>query len=647
MGDRNSSDIQKKILLDTEELITALDSVNRAQTKFGYRSLAFTLALCIAIFIGFLIQAYIRGQNQGMPFIHIPAIALAILCLALVVLIRKKQVSSAAMITTALLLTGVYLLALSLNKMLPIHFLPILIGLVSTIVQPSLALAICSVAYLASMAVVYGPDSALDGLVAARIAAANLLLMAVFQFVARDYERIVRTTLAVTKDLRYLTSSLSLDLKKTGEKLDQALTVDAETGLLNKPALMAKVAELLQGRKPTAPLTFFRLEIIRTDESVLRLYSERVYLNLMRDITQRLVQFAGRQGVGRLAKWEFCGLIETGANAADTTAKIQELVSDLSAMLKQSKSFPTSRICVGMASWPAHGQTPDELSHATETALIFAHEKGLHEPVMYETSMRSELDQLRRVAMSIETAIQENHFYLEFQPVVSQDGTRVEFYECLMRWCHSTLGLLRPAQFIPLAIRYGHIHALTVWSLRTAARLLKANQSAAETMRFSVNISPSFLSWCAANPEQAREIFESLEVDRSTLILEITEESFIDINEEILAFVSSLRAMGFRLSLDDFGSGYSSLSLFTQLSIDYLKIDMSLVSGVDQSEKKRKTLHTIAQLGRNIGAKVVAEGVETESEFAAVVGEQIDFIQGYWVSRPLREPKFRPQAAAA
>ena len=632
-----SDDPKRKILQDAGELISELEIANEMQTKISLRNIYYVSLLVLVIFLGFIAQIYIRG-NAATPINPLAAgmTTLTLLC-GLYYLSRRGSLSQNGKLFLAILTLVMYLIGIGINKSLPVNLLPVVIAFISIFSTPGVALLFSGIAILTSGFILYDPVHGVNYAIAARMILANFILTIIFQLYSRNHQRLVAGTLNVTQSLKRITESLSDDLLVTTLERDSARELDAETGLLNKAAFRKKMIHLLPLKSKGEPLVFYRIEIIQISES-LRGLSERNYLELLRRISKKIVDFAGQGAVARPSKWEFVVCQEMATVEQDIKEKLNQLVNELKQIMRATEWHIPCKFRTGVAVWPADGMSLDDILSATEIALISAHQGAVSQPVWYQPTMRLQINELRQLADKIRAGIDAEEFYFEYQPVVGKDLKSVEFYECLVRWRHPVLGALHPGKFIPLAIEYGHIIALTLWSLRNAASFLKQDHGTDKAaVRLSVNVAPSFIAWMLKNQKRATEFFEALDFEKGSIILEITEESFLESSQDVVNLLEDLKARGFLVALDDFGAGYSSLSKVATLPFDYVKMDMSLVTGIDTSEKKQKTYAAVIKLGQQLGIRVVSEGVETSEELGMVMAMGADFVQGFVIAKPHSE----------
>ena len=241
-----------------------------------------------------------------------------------------------------------------------------------------------------------------------------------------------------------------------------------------------------------------------------------------------------------------------------------------------------------------------------------------------------------RLENDLSNAIERNELSMNYQPLIDlQDGSLWGF-EALLRWHHGEFGQIPPNKFIPIAEESGLIIPMTNWILEeTCKQLAKWQRISPEHagMIMSVNISGKHLS----NDDLIDDVENALAVsgiDPSTLKLEITESAAMENAEHTISVLNRLKATGVQLSIDDFGTGYSSLSYLHRLPFDTLKIDRSFVYSVGEKGEDSEILQTIISLAKNLKKKVIAEGIETESQLRLLQNLGCDYGQGYLMSRP-------------
>jgi EAL domain-containing protein (putative c-di-GMP-specific phosphodiesterase class I) len=247
----------------------------------------------------------------------------------------------------------------------------------------------------------------------------------------------------------------------------------------------------------------------------------------------------------------------------------------------------------------------------------------------------STLDAEPLSAARVDEALAGDEMRLDFQPIVNLATREVEMFEALVRWQHPTCGLMLPDAFIPVTEQdTAVIDRLTRWVVRAGSAQARRLHELGTSARVAINISAKNLRNLDF-PDQILDLTASLGCPPSWLTLEITESAATGdptVTKDILA---RLRLKGFRLAMDDFGTGFSSLRALLNSPFSELKIDKSFVATVLTSRDARSIVESVAHLARDMGLKTVAEGVETQAVVDALAGFGVDSIQGYHVSRPM------------
>ncbi|MGD9844606.1 MAG: putative bifunctional diguanylate cyclase/phosphodiesterase [Variibacter sp.] len=271
---------------------------------------------------------------------------------------------------------------------------------------------------------------------------------------------------------------------------------------------------------------------------------------------------------------------------------------------------------------------PDVMRYA-DMALYRAKNEGRNRACIYDAAMNADLTQRKQLENDLRQAIKNGHLALAYQPLVSADGQRVVGVEALCRWPHKERGQVPPAQFIPIAERSELIVPLGEWVLRQACLqalqwpqvILAVNVSAIQFRR------PNFV-------ETVERILADTGFDPSRLELEITESTLIGNVDGAENAMRRLKGLGVKLALDDFGTGYSSLLYLRSFPFDKLKIDRSFVSSIEKAADAASIVHAIVSLGRGLGMKVTAEGVENADQQLFLRAAGVHSMQGFYFGRP-------------
>ena len=354
---------------------------------------------------------------------------------------------------------------------------------------------------------------------------------------------------------------------------------------------------------------------------------------VLRETAKRLRALAGPHRVARLGGDEFLVLL------ADCAA--QDIAARLAAQMLEALAQPLpidGRDCsilssIGIAMYPEHGGMSALITHA-EAAMRSAKGTGGSTYCFFEARMLASPREQVELLRDLRVALERKQLEMYYQPKIHAPSGEITGAEALMRWHHPQRGMISPGVFIPIAERYGLIVALGNWVIDEACRQARAWRDEGLRMRVAINLSVHQLS----QPDLATRIAAALERNRiepKLITCEITESLAMGDAESTIKAFESLAAIGVHISIDDFGTGQSSLSQLRRLHPEELKIDRSFVLDLESSDEARAVVNAVVKLAQALGLKVVAEGVETEAQHEILRSLGCDELQGYLFARPM------------
>ena len=291
---------------------------------------------------------------------------------------------------------------------------------------------------------------------------------------------------------------------------------------------------------------------------------------------------------------------------------------------------------VGLALYPIHAKTPEELLRIADMTMYHAKGAGKNGYKIYDDGVKQEVEEKLIIEQGIRECIERDEFELFFQPIYNTKEGKVTGLEALLRTHTSTLSKFNILQIIQTAELTGQIIEIDKWVIKNACiAIKKMNQTVQQPLRISINVSAVHIMQLDF-VDNIKSIVEESGVCPEWIGLEITETSLMESFESNKKKLEEIKELGISIYLDDFGTGYSSLSYLNSLPIDRVKIDKSFIDAMLQSEKDRKIVNAIIKLVHNIGLNVVAEGVEHKEQFESLHNEQCESIQGYYISKPVR-----------
>ena len=345
-------------------------------------------------------------------------------------------------------------------------------------------------------------------------------------------------------------------------------------------------------------------------------------------VARRLKQALPAQAVcGRIGSDEFAVALTAGSGVDAGTI----LRSTLEVIARPHWIDTVVRISAhaGFAQAPRHAETRGELTRRAGLALRAAAKKGPGAIVGFERAIDTLSTDQKFIQRELPRALTANELELHYQPIVAAQGGRIVGVEALLRWTHAMRGPIPPAIFIPVAEQMGLMDTLGAFVLRRALSEAKRWPD----LYVAVNLSPLQVR-DASIVELVREALAESGVPPARLMLEITEGVLIDNPDEMVKRIEDLHALGVRIALDDFGSGYSNLGYLQRFPLDKLKIDRSFVTALGNSANGGVIIQAIVALGRALGLTVVVEGVETEKQRVLLRLAGCDEMQGYLFAKP-------------
>jgi len=365
---------------------------------------------------------------------------------------------------------------------------------------------------------------------------------------------------------------------------------------------------------------------------------------LLQAIAQRLTRAVRESDtVARLGGDEFVIVLPQLA-AEDGTHEVMAVISRIRESFKEpfelSDQIPTLTCSIGVALYP--GDAPDavELIKQADTAMYAAKESGRNAFRFYTADMNARVQKRLQMETDMRRALENDEFYLVYQPQIDMESGRPRGVEALLRWRDPERGLVPPAEFIPIAEESGMIQALGERVLREACRQVVAWHRQNMLLRLSVNLSVHQLqqdTWV----DIVQDALVTSGLSPHYLDLEITESVIITHAEKAVATLTRLKQMGVSITVDDFGTGYSSLSYLARLPIQGLKVDQKFVGGLETNKNDEAITQAIIALSHSLGLRCTAEGVETHAQFTFLRTHGCEEAQGYLITEPLGSSEFR------
>jgi len=339
--------------------------------------------------------------------------------------------------------------------------------------------------------------------------------------------------------------------------------------------------------------------------------------------------------VGRLGGDEFVALLDSSELSAAQPVLIAERILEV---MRQPFELTTQspipvRITASVGVAMSDGRTGRDLIRNADFALYQAKSAGKNRYEVFNPKSQGAISRRSELEFDLRSAVRSDEFELMYQPLYSAETLDLIAVEALLRWRHPRFGLVEPGDFIPILERTGQIIEVGRWVLHEACRQAALWNVGEHRLGMSVNVSVRQLDDDNMVAETA-EAIRANNLDPSLLTFEVTETSLMRSPDATAQQLSALKRLGVQIAIDDFGTGYSSLAYLQRFPVDCLKIDRAFVSAMTDSSESLALLHTLVQLGKLLGLKTLAEGVETHAQLQGLRDEQIDLVQGFLLSRP-------------
>jgi len=339
--------------------------------------------------------------------------------------------------------------------------------------------------------------------------------------------------------------------------------------------------------------------------------------------------------VARLGGDEFVVILDATSDRGDVERVASHLLSVLGRSMQLSGHECHTTASIGIALYPEHGDDAATLTKNADMAMYQAKEDGKNSFRFFSGEIKVQSIERLRLESELRRAVDRRQFSLHYQPKVDLESGQITGVEALLRWKHPHLGMVPPAQFIPLAEETGLIVPIGRWVLREAcAQNMAWQHRGLRPVSMAVNLSPRQF----ADENLLNDVDEALlasGMSPALLQLEVTESMVMRNVARAVRVLNAIQDRGIRLAIDDFGTGYSSMSLMKQFPIDTIKIDRSFVRDLPRDSEDQAIAQAIISMGKALGMTVVAEGVETAEQHAFLRNHDCDEMQGYLFSKPL------------
>lgn len=426
------------------------------------------------------------------------------------------------------------------------------------------------------------------------------------------------------------------EYKRQRQELERLATHDALTGLPNRSVLRDALERGIarwQRQRQQAIVAFVDLDNFKTINDTLGHGAGDQMLSFV--ARQLRTCLRSSDTVARIGGDEFALILDDVDSDEPPAQTLNRLLAAVSQPLWLGGQEVLISCSIGYCCYPQHGSDPETLLNAADLAMYRAKALGRANAQAYTPEMALQTRERLSMESQLRRALEHDEFILHYQPKIDLRSGHIVGAEALLRWQHPQQGLLRPAHFIPVAEECGLIIAIGEWVLAQAcAQIRHWQQYEGISLPVAVNLSSrQFLQRDITR--LVATILDSLRIEPGLLELEMTESMPMGKPEHSIAIMQEFRRLGVSLSIDDFGTGYSNLSYLKRFPLDKIKIDQSFIQEITRSPEALAIAQAIIAIAHSLQLRVVAEGVETETQRTLLMVNHCDEIQGYFFSKPL------------
>ncbi|OAI17153.1 diguanylate cyclase [Methylomonas lenta] len=433
------------------------------------------------------------------------------------------------------------------------------------------------------------------------------------------------------------------EVKQARQSLDYMAHFDALTDLPNRTLLKDRMDQAIsqaQRKQRMVGVLFLDLDNFKVvNDTIGHTCGDELLKSVAQQISDCL-----REGdtVARLGGDEFIVLLPDLSDTQDAAKVANKILELLNSPFDIGQHEVYASVSIGISIYPHNSKNMEGLLSNADGAMYYAKKLGKNNYQFFTPEMNRSAQQYIKLEKYLRRALEQNEFVLHYQPQVDVKTGRIIGMEALIRWMNPKLGLVNPADFIPLAEDTGLIVPIGAWVLKTACKQAKFWQQNGFPIRVAVNMSSRQFHQIQSQQQSQHPLLDDVlnaldesDLPPELLELEITESILMQHLDTTMEILNALKNIGIRLSIDDFGTGYSSLSYLKRFPIDILKIDKSFVNDITTDPSDKAIVAAITVMAQQLKLEVVAEGVETLAQLEFLRKLQCNFVQGYYFSKPL------------
>ncbi|MGD0196875.1 MAG: EAL domain-containing protein [Solirubrobacteraceae bacterium] len=429
---------------------------------------------------------------------------------------------------------------------------------------------------------------------------------------------------------------------QAGELLYQAMH-DALTGLPNRTLIMDRIEQLLaRGRRTgtTGALLYVDLdEFKNVNDSLGHAAGDKLLIAAAARLKSTLRSV---DTIGRMGGDEFVVLIDGGVSEAAPELAATRLLDVMRQPFELGTGGPAITVSTTIGIALGDRSAAGDLLRDADVALYQAKAAGRNRYQVFSAGAQRSAGNRMELEFDLRSALTHKQFRLVYQPIYNLDELELVGVEALLRWEHPDRGTVQPDDFIPILEHTGQICEVGHWVLLQACQQAVAWRRSGSDLAVSINVSAVQLE-SDAIVDHIRHALQTTGLDAGALIVEVTETALMRNADATAKRLRAIKKLGVKIAVDDFGTGYSSLAYLQKFPVDCLKIDRAFIDGLNDSPESRALIRTLVQLGRALNLTTLAEGVETPQQLDQLRCEDVNEVQGYFLSRPLDAATFERQ----
>ena len=436
------------------------------------------------------------------------------------------------------------------------------------------------------------------------------------------------------------------DYVKAKKEIEDLAYLDALTHLANRRLLMNRLEHAISKnlrKKTIGSLIFIDIDKFKWLNDN---YGHRVGDLLLCEIAARLKKLLRTSDtVARLGGDEFVLMLEEIHSNLEGARNASQIVAEkvLECFQQPFQIEHLQYRCsasLGITIFDEKTSSPDEVIRRADAAMYQSKNGGRNTYHFYDESMQTQIDLRDRLKLDLQTALDTHQFHLHLQPQVSANHG-IKGAEVLIRWMHPERGNISPADFIPVAEESGMVVPIGNWVLLEACHLLKKWEALSQAKQLTLSVNVSAMQFSQPNfIDHVNFAIQQSQCNPHQLILELTESAVVHQIDDVIHKMLALKKLGITFSMDDFGVGYSSLSVLKRLPIDELKIDQSFVADLPDNQDSASITRTIIAMGSSLKLKIIAEGIENKAQETFLIQAGCENFQGYFYGKPVSPDEF-------